>query len=117
MAELGVLTLDDVELSGKRVLIRADLNVPVSNGSVTSDARIQASIPTIRRALEAASQVVVMSHLGRPEEGSFDPEASLQPVVDRLANYLMHRLNCWVNSATAHRWQRVNWGCWKMCAS
>ncbi len=83
-----VLTMADVDLNGKRVMIRADLNVPVSDGQVTSDARIRASVPTIRRALDAGAAVVVMSHLGRPTEGERDPEASLQPVADRLAEIM-----------------------------
>lgn len=67
-----------------RVLIREDLNVPIRDGKVTSDARIRAAIPTIEAALEAGAKVMVMSHLGRPEEGVYDAEFSLQPVVDYL---------------------------------
>lgn len=81
-------TLDQVEISGKRVLIRADLNVPVREGTVTSTARIEASLPTIQQALEANAAVMVMSHLGRPTEGEFDAAASLQPVADVLAERL-----------------------------
>jgi len=79
-----------VDLSAKRVLIRADLNVPVQDGVVTSDARIVASIPTIEYARDAGAAVVVMSHLGRPTEGEFDPQASMAPVAARLAELLGH---------------------------
>ncbi len=78
-------TLDDFDLAGKRVFIRADLNVPVKDGKVTSDARISASLPTIERCLEAGARVMVTSHLGRPEEGVFSEENSLRPVAEVLA--------------------------------
>ena len=77
-----------LDLRGKRVLIREDLNVPVSAGAVTSDARIRAALPTIRLALEAKASVLVMSHLGRPEEGKYSEENSLAPVARRLAELL-----------------------------
>jgi len=75
----------DLDLSGKRVLIRQDLNVPVKNGQVTSDIRIQASVPTIEFALAAGAAVMVMSHLGRPAEGVYDEASSLKPVAERLS--------------------------------
>jgi len=78
----------DLDLSGKRVLIRQDLNVPVKNGVVTSDLRIQASVPTIEFALAAGAAVMLLSHLGRPVEGQFDEESSLKPVADQLAKLL-----------------------------
>jgi phosphoglycerate kinase len=78
----------DYDLAGKRVLIREDLNVPIQGGVVTSDARIRAALPTIRHALEQGARVLVMSHLGRPEEGAFSEEASLAPVAKRLAELL-----------------------------
>jgi phosphoglycerate kinase len=78
----------DLDLSGKRVLIRQDLNVPVKNGKVTSDIRIQASVPTIQQALEKGAAVMLMSHLGRPEEGVYDEASSLKPVADRLSELL-----------------------------
>ena len=78
----------DYDLAGKRVLIREDLNVPIQGGVVTSDARIRAALPTIRHALEQGACVLVMSHLGRPEEGVFSEEASLAPVAKRLAELL-----------------------------
>jgi phosphoglycerate kinase len=80
--------MSDLDLEGLRVLIREDLNVPIKQGKVASDARLRAAIPTIQAALDGGAKVMVMSHLGRPEEGSFDAEASLQPVVDYLNNAL-----------------------------
>jgi phosphoglycerate kinase len=77
-----------LELSGKRVLIREDLNVPIKDGVVTSDARIRAALPTIQAALTAKAHVLVMSHLGRPEEGRFSEEFSLAPVAKRLTQLL-----------------------------
>ena len=85
---LRVLRMTDVDLRGKRVLIREDLNVPVKNGVVTSDARIRASLPTIRAAHTAGARVILMSHLGRPEEGVPAEEFSLAPVAARLAELL-----------------------------
>ena len=76
------------DLSGKRVLIREDLNVPVQDGVVTSDARIRAALPTIRLALEQGARVLVMSHLGRPEEGKYSEAASLAPVAKRIGELL-----------------------------
>jgi len=80
--------MSDCDLNGKRVLIREDLNVPVHNGEVTSDARIRAALPTLKGALEQHARVLVMSHLGRPEEGKFAEEFSLAPVAKRLAQLL-----------------------------
>ena len=85
---MSVIRMSDLDLNGKRVLIREDLNVPVKNGKVTSDARLKAAIPTIELALKQGAKVMVMSHLGRPEEGVFDQESSMQPVVDYLAQVL-----------------------------
>ncbi len=81
---MTVLKMMDLDLTGKTVLIRQDLNVPVQNGKVTSAVRIEASIPTIKAALEKGAKVLVMSHLGRPTEGQFEGQYSLQPVVDYL---------------------------------
>ena len=86
-----VLRMTDQDLRGRRVLIREDLNVPVKDGRVTSDARIQAALPTLRQALEAGAAVLVCSHLGRPDEGESaltQPESSLKPVADRLSELL-----------------------------
>ena len=80
--------LSDFDLAGKRVFIRADLNVPVKDGKVTSDARITASMPTIAHCLKAGAKVMVTSHLGRPEEGVFTEENSLKPVADVMAQKL-----------------------------
>ena len=85
---MKVFRMMDLDLAGKRVLIREDLNVPVKDGKVTSDARIRASLPTIRAAMAADARVILMSHLGRPEEGKFDPELSLAPVAARLSELL-----------------------------
>ena len=83
---MSVIKMTDLDLAGKRLFIRADLNVPVKDGKVTSDARIRATIPTLKLALEKGAKVMVTSHLGRPTEGEFKPEDSLQPVVDYLNN-------------------------------
>lgn len=77
-----------LDLKGKRVLIREDLNVPVNNGQVGDDTRIRASLPTLRHALGAGARVIVMSHLGRPEEGHYDEQASMRPVAKRLGELL-----------------------------
>jgi phosphoglycerate kinase len=77
--------MNDLDLAGKRVLIRADLNVPVKDGKVTSDARITASLPTFKKAMEAGAKVMVMSHRGRPTEGEYSEENSLQPIADDLS--------------------------------
>lgn len=85
---MTILRMVDLDLAGKRVLIREDLNVPVKNGKVTSDARIKASLPTIEFALKAGAAVMLMSHIGRPTEGEYNPEYSLQPVAEHLAALL-----------------------------
>lgn len=85
---MSVLKMTDLDLSGKRVLIREDLNVPVKDGQVTSDARILASLPTIKMALEAGAKVMATSHLGRPTEGEYDEAFSLKPVADYIGNLL-----------------------------
>lgn len=81
---MSIINMTDLDLSGKRVLIREDLNVPIKGGKVVSDARIKASLPTIKLALQAGAKVMVMSHLGRPTEGEVNDEFSLAPVVDYL---------------------------------
>ncbi len=85
---MTVLKMTDLDLAGKRVLIREDLNVPVKDGAVKSDARILASLPTIKLALEKGAAVLVCSHLGRPEEGIYSEEDSLKPVADYLSKAL-----------------------------
>ena len=86
---MSVIKMTDLDLAGKRVFIRADLNVPVKEGKVTSDARIRASLPTIELALKQGAKVMVTSHLGRPTEGEYNEEFSLLPVV----NYLKDKLS------------------------
>jgi len=85
---MSVIKMTDLDLKGKRVLIRSDLNVPVKDGKVTSDARISASMATINAALKAGARVMVTSHLGRPEEGVYSEENSLKPVANVIANKL-----------------------------
>src|SRR5213075_618979 len=80
--------MSDVDLRGKRVFIRADLNVPIEGGRITDDSRIRASVPAIRMALERGAAVMVTSHLGRPSEGELKPEDSLAPVAKRLGELL-----------------------------
>ncbi len=80
--------MSNLDLAGKRVLIREDLNVPLKAGQVSSDARIRAALPTLRQALAAGAKVLIMSHLGRPEEGVFAEEFSLAPVAERLSELL-----------------------------
>jgi len=85
---MKVLEMAKLDLAGKRVMIREDLNVPIKDGEVTSDARIRATLPTIRLALEKGARVILLSHLGRPEEGKYDAELSLAPVAARLSALL-----------------------------
>ena len=85
---MKVLRMTDMDLHGKRVLIREDLNVPVQDGVVSSDARIRAALPTIRHALDQRARVFILSHLGRPQEGQFDEALSLKPVAARLSELL-----------------------------
>jgi phosphoglycerate kinase len=82
---MSIIKMTDLSLAGKRVLIRADLNVPVKDGKVTSDVRIRATLPTIEAAARAGAKVMVMSHLGRPEEGVYSEENSLKPVAEHIA--------------------------------
>ncbi|UZE95420.1 phosphoglycerate kinase [Alkalimarinus alittae] len=85
---MAIIKMTDLDLAGKRVLIREDLNVPVKDGKVTSDARIRASLPTIKLAVEAGAKVMLMTHLGRPTEGEFAEEFSLKPVAEHLSGLL-----------------------------
>ncbi|WP_406022532.1 phosphoglycerate kinase [Succinivibrio sp.] len=85
---MAVLKMADLDLQGKRVLIRADLNVPLKDGKVASDKRIMATLPTIKLALEKGAKVMVISHLGRPTEGEYAEEFSLKPVADYIATKL-----------------------------
>lgn len=85
---MAIRTLDEVALEGRRVLVRQDLNVPIRDGVVTDDSRLRAALPTLERLLAANARVRVMSHLGRPQAGQFDPAASLAPVAARLGELL-----------------------------
>jgi len=85
---MTVLELTGLDLGGKRVLIRQDLNVPIKDGEVSSDQRIKASLPTIRHCIDAGAQLMIMSHLGRPQEGNPEAQFSLQPVASYLGNAL-----------------------------
>ena len=95
---MSVINMVDLDLAGKRVLLREDLNVPVVDGAITSDARIRAALPSIQAALDGGATVMLMSHLGRPTEGEFDAKFSLQPVADRLAELLQRDV------ALVHDW-------------
>ncbi|KTD62417.1 phosphoglycerate kinase [Legionella shakespearei] len=85
---MNLIKMSDIDLAGKRVLIREDLNVPIKDGIITSDQRLQAALPTLEAALKAGAAVMVLSHLGRPEEGRFEKRFSLQPVADYLEQHL-----------------------------
>jgi len=94
---MNVLKMVDQALAGKRLMIRLDLNVPIKAGSVTSDTRIRASLPTIRLALEKGAAVILLSHLGRPVEGVFDEQFSLAPVADHLGKLLGQKVRLITN--------------------
>lgn len=96
---MSIQKMSDISLKGKRVLIREDLNVPIRNGVVTSDARILAAIPTIRQALAAGAKVMILSHLGRPDPATKDPQYSLAPVAAHLSKFLREvpLITNWVN--------------------
>ena len=99
---MSVIKLTDLDLKDKRVFIRADLNVPIKDGKVTSDARITASMATIKYCLERGARVMVTSHLGRPEEGIWSEENSLKPVADNIAERLgkpVRLIRDWINDA------------------
>jgi phosphoglycerate kinase len=85
---MSVIKMTDLDLAGKRVLIRQDLNVPIKDGEVASDKRIRASVPTIEHCIKAGAKVMIMSHLGRPTEGEYAEEFSLKPVATRLSALL-----------------------------
>ena len=85
---MHVLKMEGMSLRGKRVLIREDLNVPVKDGKITGEARLEASLPTITMAMEGGARVMLMSHLGRPTEGDYSEADSLAPVAKRLGEML-----------------------------
>lgn len=90
---MPIKTMSECDLRNKRVLIRQDLNVPVKNGNISSDARLRASIPTIEQALEQGAAVIIMSHLGRPTEGQVEAEFSLKPIADYLCEHLSAKVH------------------------
>ncbi|OGT15044.1 MAG: phosphoglycerate kinase, partial [Gammaproteobacteria bacterium RIFCSPHIGHO2_02_FULL_38_33] len=95
-----MLTMKEINLKDKRVIIREDFNVPLEAGKITSDARIEAALPTILQALDAGAKIILLSHLGRPKEGSFSAEDSLAPVARCLAKLLnrpVPLLSNWLN--------------------
>ncbi|MEY8239912.1 MAG: phosphoglycerate kinase [Cycloclasticus sp.] len=101
---MTVINMHDLDLSGKRVLIRQDLNVPIKDGKVSSDARIRASVPTIQQAHAAGAAVILMSHIGRPKEGVYDEEFSLKPVAEHLSSLLGKEVRLekdWLNGVEA----------------
>ncbi len=87
MNVLNKKTIEDIEVTGKRVLVRCDFNVPIKDGVITSDKRIVASLPTIEYLIGKGARVILCSHLGRPKDG-FDPEFSLAPVAEALSKLL-----------------------------
>jgi phosphoglycerate kinase len=97
---MAILKMSNLKLKGKRVLIREDLNVPLKHNEITSDIRIRAALPTIKMALKAGATVMLMSHLGRPEEGSFDEQFSLAPIAAQLSKLLKQEIpliHKWIN--------------------
>ncbi len=101
---MAIIKMTDLNLKDQRVLIRVDFNVPLKDGKITSDKRLKASAPTLKLAAKAGAKVIVMSHLGQPEEGSFNPEFSLQPVADWLSSYFGKTIRLekdWLNGVTA----------------
>lgn len=98
--KLSVIKMTDLDLKGKRVLMREDLNVPIEEGKITSEQRITASLPAIQAALKAGAKVMIMSHLGQPEEGIYDETFSLAPVATRLSQLLgkeVHLIKDWLD--------------------
>ncbi len=112
---MSVIKMTDLDLAGKRVFIRADLNVPVKEGKVTSDARIRASLPTIELALKQGAKVMVTS-TGRPTEGEYNEEFSLLPVVNYLKDKLSNPVRWSKITRTALTWPKVSWWFWKTFA-
>lgn len=107
---MTILKMSDFNLKDKRVLIREDLNVPIKNGEITSDLRIKAALPTIQQALKAGAKVILMSHLGRPDEGVFDEQYSLAKIAAHLSNLLQMEvplISHWLNGVSMHKHQIV----------
>lgn len=102
--------MTDLALNNQRVLIREDLNVPLKDGRITSDARIRAAIPTLKLALEAGARVIILSHLGRPTEGEYDEAASLAPVAEHLSGLLDQKVPLvqgWLDGVDVEKGQAV----------
>lgn len=102
---MNLIQMSDIDLSGKKVLIREDLNVPIKEGIITSDQRLQAALPTLKAALAAGAAVMVLSHLGRPEEGRHEKRYSLQPIAEYLKqhlNYPVHFVTDYLNGVDSH---------------
>jgi phosphoglycerate kinase len=100
---MAMMKMEELQLTGKRVLIREDFNVPIKNGRVTDDTRIVAALPTIRQALAAQARVILVSHLGRPVEGQYDEAFSLAPVAVRLSELLDRKvplIKDWIQGVT-----------------
>jgi phosphoglycerate kinase len=95
---MAIPKMSDIDLKGKRTLIREDFNVPLKNGEVNSDLRIRAAVPTIKQALKAGGKVMLMSHLGRPAEGTYDEAFSLAPIARELSKLLK------MDVPLIHRW-------------
>ena len=105
---MSVIKMTDLDVAGKRVLIRQDLNVPIKDGEVASDKRIRASVPTIEHCIKAGAKVMIMSHLGRPTEGEYAEEFSLKPVATRLSALLDKKVTVYVTGSTVSAiWQMV----------
>lgn len=107
---MTIINLSDLDLSGKKILIRQDLNVPIKNGVVTSDKRIKASLPTIKMAINQGAKVLLMSHLGRPVAGEANPQFSLKPVATRLSELLdmpVRLESDWLNGVEANNGEVV----------
>lgn len=115
---MAIKRMTDLDLRGKRVLIREDLNVPLKDGEVADDTRIRASLPTIRHAMEAGAKVMLFSHLGRPTEGEYSEENSTKPVARHLSKLLGKEvpvIKDWLDAASAST--TATWCCSKTCAS
>ena len=110
MGATSRLSVRDLEVAGRRVLVRCDLNVPLKDGMVASDTRIRASLPTIRAAVESGAAVMLLSHLGRPVEGEFDARFSLEPVAQHLGRLLgqdVRLVSDWLNGCDVEPGQVV----------
>jgi phosphoglycerate kinase len=108
--------MSDLDLRGKRVLIREDLNVPIEDGRITSTQRLDASLPTIRAARDAGAKVMVLSHLGRPKEGQFDEASRWRRSPPGWATSSASRCAWCATTSKASTWPTVRWWCWRIAA-